>query len=84
MEDKLFEPGRGILIEAFNNADTSDPDAVDTRYSAVRTDRYVYAETGPEQELYDLSNDPFELNSRHNDASLAGVEAAARPPAGDS
>ena len=76
MEDKLFEPGRGILIEAFNNADTSDPDAVDTRYSAVRTDRYVYAETGSEQELYDLSNDPYELNSRHNDASLAGVEAA--------
>ena len=74
MEDKLFEPGRGILIEAFNNADP-DPE-VDTRYSAVRTDRYVYAETGAEQELYDLSNDPYELNSRHNDPSLAGVEAA--------
>ena len=73
IEDKLFEPGRGILIEAFNNA---DPDEVDTRYSAVRTDRYVYAETGAEQELYDLSNDPYELNSRHNDPSLAGVEAA--------
>ena len=73
IKDKLFEPGRGILIEAFNNA---DPDEVDTRYSAVRTDRYVYAETGAEQELYDLSNDPYELNSRHNDPSLAGVEAA--------
>ena len=76
IQDKLFEPGRGILIEAFNNADTSDPDSVNTRYSAVRTDRYVYAETGAEQELYDLSNDPYELNSRHNDSSLAGVEAA--------
>jgi hypothetical protein len=42
----------------------------------VRTDRYVYAETGAEQELYDLSNDPFELNSRHNDPSLAPVKAA--------
>jgi N-acetylglucosamine-6-sulfatase len=75
MKDKLFEPGRGILIEAFNNADPSDPEAVDIQYSAVRTDRYVYAETGPEQELYDLFSDPFELVSRHNDPSLAAVEA---------
>ena len=41
----------------------------------MRTDRYVYAETGAEQELYDLSNDPFELQSRHNDPSLAAVKA---------
>jgi hypothetical protein len=73
MKDKLLEPGRGILIEGFN---TADPDEVDIRYSAVRTDRYVYAETGAEQELYDISNDPYELNSRHADASLAPVEAA--------
>jgi N-acetylglucosamine-6-sulfatase len=75
IEEKRFEPGRAILIEGFNNADTSDPDAVDIRYSAVRTNRYVYAETGAEQELYDLLSDPFELQSRHNDPSLAEVEA---------
>jgi arylsulfatase A-like enzyme len=71
--DKLLEPGRGLLIEAFNNA---DPDEVDIRYSAVRTDRYVYAETGAERELYDLATDPFELSSRHDDPSLDPVEAS--------
>ncbi len=74
-EDKRFDPGRAILIEAFNNADTADPESVDTRYSAVRTNRYVYAETGAEQELYDLRSDPFELQSRHSDPSLAAVKA---------
>ncbi len=73
IRDKLLEPGRGILIEGFN---TADPDEVDIRYSAVRTDRYLYAETGAEQELYDLSSDPYELDSRHDDASFAGIEAA--------
>ncbi len=73
MTEKRFHPGRGILIEAFNNADPTDPDAVDIRYSAVRTDRYVYAETGAERELYDLFADPFELSSRHNDPALAAV-----------
>jgi N-acetylglucosamine-6-sulfatase len=74
-EDKRFDPGRAVLIEAFNNADLSDPDAVNVAYSAVRTNRYVYAETGAEQELYDLESDPFELQSRHNDPSLAAVKA---------
>ena len=75
MRDGRFHPGRGILIEAFNNADVADPDAVNIRYSAVRTNRYVYAETGAERELYDLFADPFELTSRHNDPALAGVRA---------
>jgi N-acetylglucosamine-6-sulfatase len=76
IEDKSLEPGRGILIEAFNNAGEDDPEGSDVRYSAVRTNRYVYAETGAEQELYDLTTDPFELQSRHNDPAMAGVEAA--------
>jgi arylsulfatase A-like enzyme len=75
-QDKRLEPGRGILIEAFNNADDEDPDGADVRYSAVRTDRYVYAETGPEQELYDLSADPFQLTSRHLDPSMNRVKAS--------
>ncbi len=76
IEDGRFEPGRGILIEGFRNGTTEDPEGADVSYSAVRTDRYVYAETGPEQELYDLTADPFELQSRHNDASLASVKSA--------
>jgi arylsulfatase A-like enzyme len=74
-EDRRFDPGRGILIEAFANAGAEDPDAVNTLYSAVRTPRYVYAESGAERELYDLASDPFELGSRHNDPSLARVRA---------
>jgi arylsulfatase A-like enzyme len=76
IEDKRFEPGRAILIEGFNNADPSDPEGADVSYSAVRTDRFVYAETGAEQELYDLSTDPFEIQSRHNDPALSGVKVA--------
>jgi arylsulfatase A-like enzyme len=75
MTRKRFHPGRGILIEAFNNADAADPEAVDIRYSAVRTDRYVYAETGGDVELYDLFSDPFELASRHSDPALGAVRA---------
>jgi N-acetylglucosamine-6-sulfatase len=45
-------------------------------YTAIRTDRYVYAEydTG-ERELYDLQTDPYELESRHDDPAYADVEA---------
>jgi arylsulfatase A-like enzyme len=77
IEDKRFEPGRAILIEGFNNVvDEDDPEGANVSYSAVRTDRYVYAETGGEQELYDLAADPFELESRHNDPALTGVKTA--------
>jgi len=77
IDDKRFEPGRGVLIEGFNNAtDEDDPIGADISYSAVRTNRYVYAETAGEQELYDLTTDPFELQSRHSDPSLSGVKAA--------
>jgi N-acetylglucosamine-6-sulfatase len=51
---------------------------VETRgYSAVRTARYIYAEydTG-ERELYDLQNDPYELQSLHTDPGYAPVQAA--------
>ena len=43
-------------------------------YCAVRTTRYKYVRysTG-EEELYDLQSDPFELQSRHADASMASV-----------
>jgi arylsulfatase A-like enzyme len=43
---------------------------------AIRTERYLYAEynTG-EKELYDLQNDPYELQSLHNDPAYASVKA---------
>jgi arylsulfatase A-like enzyme len=56
--------GRAILIETRN-------------YSAVRTARYKYAvhDTG-EVELYDLQNDPDELQSLHTDPAFDQVESA--------
>lgn len=42
--------------------------------SGVRSTRYVYFEyaTG-EKEFYDLANDPYQLQSKHNDAAYASV-----------
>jgi N-acetylglucosamine-6-sulfatase len=42
---------------------------------AIRTERYMYVEynTG-ERELYDLSNDPYELHSRHNAPAYSSVK----------
>ena len=58
-----IESGRELLIE-------------EPTFEAIRTERYMYAEhsTG-EKELYDLTNDPFELQSRHNDPAYGSVKA---------
>jgi N-acetylglucosamine-6-sulfatase len=78
IEDKLLDWGRAIVVEAFFNADPGeDPETPDTQFQAVRTDRYLFARYGTgESELYDLQNDPFELQSRHNDPALAPVRAS--------
>jgi N-acetylglucosamine-6-sulfatase len=79
IDDRLLSPGRPIVLEAFFNADDpeEDPETPPTHYQAVRTDRYLYARYGTgEQELYDLLNDPFELQSRHDDPSYGPVQAA--------
>jgi arylsulfatase A-like enzyme len=48
MREKLGERGRGILLEAFFNADPDeDPDTPATNYQAVRTDRYLFARYAP-------------------------------------
>jgi N-acetylglucosamine-6-sulfatase len=54
---------------------TATRDAIPT-YCAVRSTRYKYVkyETG-EEELYDLSVDPYELDSKHADPAMAGVKA---------
>jgi N-acetylglucosamine-6-sulfatase len=58
-----IESGRELLIE-------------EPTFEAIRTERYKYVEydTG-EKELYDLRNDPFELQSRHNAPAYAAVKA---------
>jgi N-acetylglucosamine-6-sulfatase len=78
IRDKRGEPGRGILLETFFNADPEDdPETPPTNYQAVRTDRYLYARYGTgEEELYDLFIDPFELQSRHGDPAYAAVKGA--------
>ena len=56
--------GRAILIETRS-------------YAAVRTARYVYVENATgELELYDLDNDPDELQSLHADPAFDQVEGA--------
>ncbi|MEK6272370.1 MAG: sulfatase [Actinomycetota bacterium] len=57
-----IEQGRELLIE-------------EPSFEAIRTERYMYAEhrTG-ERELYDLNQDPFELDSRHDDPAYALVQ----------
>jgi N-acetylglucosamine-6-sulfatase len=58
-----IERGRELLIE-------------EPSFKAIRTERYVYAEhDSGEQELYDLSEDPFERVSRHADPDYASVKA---------
>jgi N-acetylglucosamine-6-sulfatase len=45
-------------------------------FAAIRAPNYLYAEYGNgEQELYDLTRDPFELRSRHADPAYAAVKA---------
>jgi N-acetylglucosamine-6-sulfatase len=79
------KPGRTMdglsLLEAAQEPDEKRGRAIllETRqYSAVRTERYVYVEhvdTG-ERELYDLDNDPHQLQSLHADPAFDPVEAA--------
>jgi N-acetylglucosamine-6-sulfatase len=60
--DRLLHSGRDILLET-------------PTYAAIRSPNWLYAEyvTG-EQELYNLARDRDELNSLHNDLSLAQVK----------
>ena len=63
-ENPGLERGRAILIETRS-------------YAAVRTARYKYVENNTgELELYDLQNDPDELQSLHDDPAYDGIQAA--------
>lgn len=62
-----------ILLEVLARL---QPPATEGLFSAVRTDRYVYSElTTGERELYDLMNDPFQLENIAEDPGMAGVVA---------
>jgi N-acetylglucosamine-6-sulfatase len=59
--------GRDLLVERGPGTGT---------FAALRAPRYLYAEYGNgEQELYDLTRDPYQLTSRHADPAYAGVKA---------
>jgi N-acetylglucosamine-6-sulfatase len=71
-------PGRGMDLETYFTPDTlEDPEDPPLNYQGVRTDRYLYANYGTgEQELYDLRNDPFELQNAASNPAYAGVKVA--------
>ena len=61
---------RTLLVEHWQDENGDAYAATIPNYKAVRTAGYLYARyaTG-ERELYNLGNDPYELNSLHNTAS---------------
>lgn len=71
----LHNPGQQVRNEMFleHNATFRAGNAI---WAGLRRDRWKYIKywTG-EEELYDLYNDPYELRSRHRDASLATLKA---------
>ncbi len=78
MRDKLYWPGRALDLETYFTPDTTeDPEDPPLNYQGVRTDRYLYANYGTgEQELYDLRNDPFELQNAIGNPAYSQVRAS--------
>ena len=78
MEKKRYWPGRAMDLETFFTPDTlEDPEDPPLNYQGVRTDRYLYANYGTgEQELYDLRNDPFELQNAASNPAYAAVKGS--------
>jgi N-acetylglucosamine-6-sulfatase len=67
-----------LLVEHWQDLNGDPYAATIPDYTAVRTGRYLFTRyaTG-ESELYDLSNDPYELRSLHNSASVQVKERLA-------
>jgi hypothetical protein len=78
MRDPRDWPGRGLDLETYFTPDTTeDPEDPPLNYLGVRTDRYLYAQYGTgEQELYDLRNDPFELQNSAGNPIYGRVTAS--------
>ena len=78
MRDPRYWPGRGLDLEAYrkpvNAKQGSSPPVI---FQGVRTDRYMYARyRSGAQELYDLRNDPLELQNAASDPAYAGARTA--------
>ena len=66
-----------FLYEQWLDADDEDNDLVPPTLAEVRTEQWKYVEyKSDETELYDLINDPFELNNRTNDPAVADTKAS--------
>jgi N-acetylglucosamine-6-sulfatase len=78
MLKKRYWPGRAMDLETYFTPDTTeDPEDPPLNYQGVRTDRYLYANYGTgEQELYDLRNDPFELQNAAGNPAYAEVKSS--------
>ena len=78
MHDNRDFLGRGLDLETYFTPDTTeDPEDPPLNYRGVRTDRYLYAEYGTgEQELYDLSADPFELQNAATNPAYSAVKGS--------
>jgi N-acetylglucosamine-6-sulfatase len=78
MERKRDFPGRAMDLETYFTPDTTeDPEDPPLNYQGVRTDRYLYANYGNgELELYDLRNDPFELQNQAGNPVYGPVQGA--------
>src|SRR4051794_16693543 len=78
MRKKRYWPGRAMDLETYFTPDTmEDPEDPPLNYQGLRTDRYLYANYGTgEQELYDLRNDPFELQNAAGNPAYASVKAS--------
>ena len=78
MRDKRYWPGRALDLETYFTPDTTeDPEDPPLNYQGVRTDRYLYANYGTgEQELYDLRNDPFELQNAVQQSRVCAGQAS--------
>ena len=79
LEDPATSWQRDFVIESGPNPESEDveeSDHAEESFVGVRTDRYLYVEYGSgDLELYDLVADPYQLESRHADASFASVLA---------
>lgn len=76
--DSPVDPAGGGWRTEFlviNRPSGTEPGA--PRFSALRSGKHVYVQTGDERELYDLDADPHELQSRHATADPALLAALA-------